>query len=537
MTRKLLILLACIGLLLCCTAVAAAEETELAEDISSETQFSGTAYNGYRFLVDKDTRTFYWSAKAASITLENPAGMGSVYILFDVEYGEYTLTDNATGNSVTCGSYGFAHEFIDLVAAFGYAPASVTLDFPNGSVILGEIYVFTPGRVPEFVQRWEPPLEGGVDILMLPAHGDDDQLYFAGLLPYYAGELDLRVQVVYLTSHRCYTNLRVHEMLNGLWATGVEAYPVFAYRLDFREDSLQGSYQVYANLGTSRDQMVGFMVEQLRRFKPLVAVGHDIYGEYGHGMHRVYADMLMAAVEVSNDPQAYPESAQTYGVWDVPKTYLHLLEENPIVVDYDVPLEQYDGLTAFQVTQKYGFPCHITQQMYVNFGIWLYGPNGEITKASQIEDYSPCEFGLYRSTVGADVRKNDFMENVTSYDEQARLEQERLEQERLEQERLEKERLERERLEQERLEQERLEQERLEKERLEREEQERLALEEEKLAQLEAELRQAQNRYYLTITGIAVLFVVGFSLARHAGKKWAEKKNNRLGGEKKLKKK
>jgi hypothetical protein len=102
---------------------------------------------------------------------------------------------------------------------------------------------------------------------------------------------------------------------------------------------------------------------------------------------------------------------------------------------------------------------------------WIYGTDGKLTKASQIKKYSPCQFGLYRSTVGADVLKNDFLENITTYAQQEKLEQERLEQERLEQERLEQERLEQERLEQERLEQERLEQERLERENKEKQQQ------------------------------------------------------------------
>ena len=143
------------------------------------------------------------------------------------------------------------------------------------------------------------------------------------------------------------------------------------------------------------------------------------------------------------EPNAFPESAEAYGTWDVPKTYLHLLEENPIVIDYDTPLERFDGLTAYQVSQKLGFPCHMSQQGYM-FTPWLNGYNGEFTKVTQIQTYNPAYFGLYRTTIGVDALKNDFMENIVCYAEQERLEQERLEQERLEQERLEQERIARE---------------------------------------------------------------------------------------------
>ena len=127
-------------------------------------------------------------------------------------------------------------------------------------------------------------------------------------------------------------------------------------------------------------------------------------------------------------------------------------------MDWDVPLERLGGMTAFEVSQKLGYPCHKSQQ-WTWFTRWINGKNSPITKASQIATYNPREYGLYRSLVGADVAKNDFLENIVTYAEQERIEQERLEQERLEQERLEQERLEQERLEQERLEQERLEQE------------------------------------------------------------------------------
>ena len=509
--RKTLILIASIILLFSLALNVSANEPVQATDISSETTFTGTGYKSFGFLTDKNDMVYRTSSGNTALTLENATGMGSLYLMFDKEYGEYSVIDNDSGEAITAGTYGFLHEFIDLEAGFGYVPTSITLDFSNGAVTISEVYVFTTGETPGFVQKWEPPLDGKADILMMPTHGDDDQLYFAGLLPYYAGELDCAVQVAYLTDHRCYTTLRIHEMINGLWATGVENYPVFAFRLDFRTpgDSLYDAYRPYANYGISKEDLVGFVVEQFRRFKPQVAVGHDINGEYGHGMHKVYAQSIMAAVEISNDPESYPESAQKYGVWDVPKTYLHLLEDNPIEINYDIPLDRFNGLTAFQVTQKYGFPCHVTQQQYRNFWTWLNGYNGEITKATEIKLYNPCKFGLYRSTIGEDVQKNDFLENIITYAEQERLEQERLEQERLEQERLEQERLEQERLEQERLEQERLEKERLEQERLE---QERLEKERQEQARLEQErlLAEAKKRKETIILCLGFACLAGF---------------------------
>jgi hypothetical protein len=227
-------------------------------------------------------------------------------------------------------------------------------------------------------------------------------------------------------------------MLKGLWAVGVRNYPVFGPFEDFLRETLNETYKEYAARGVSKTDIQEFVITQLRRFKPQVVVGHDINGEYYHGMHMVYTDSLRKVLDLSGDATQFTDSAEKYGVWDVPKTYLHLYDQNKIVMDYDTPLESWDGLTAFEVTQKYGFTCHKSQH-WTWFYRWIYGSGIEITKASQIKTYNPCLFGLYRSTVGEDVLKNDFMENIVSYGEQERLEQERLEQERLEQERLEAE--------------------------------------------------------------------------------------------------
>lgn len=444
--------------------VSAAPETQ---DITAATAFSGSGYSSFDFLKDQNIDSYKTSSGNATITLSNDQGIGSLYLMFDLEYGEYTIT--ADGKTFTAGKDEILHEYVDLIAAFGTAPTSVTLNFSSGSVRLSEIYAFSGQDVPDFVQKWSAPLEGGADLVLFATHGDDDQLYFAGLLPLYANAKDCRLQVVYLTDHRNTTNGRIHEMINGLWAVGVKAYPVFGRFADFRIDDLEETYRTYENsYGTSREELQGFVVEQIRRFKPQVAVGHDLNGEYGHGMHMVYADLLTKAIDLTGDADKFTDSAQKYGTWELPKLYLHLYEENPITIDYDQPMDIFGGLSAFQMTQKYGFPCHVSQQ-WTGFRTWLNGYGGEITKASQIEKYNPSKFGLFHTTVGADVKKNDFLENIITYAEQERLEQERLEQERLEQERLEQERLEQERLEQERLEQERQEQERLEQERRARE--------------------------------------------------------------------
>ena len=437
-------------LLLCLPLMANAEE---ARDISgTELVTESAGIPSVSALFDGDRVSGRKTGEGAFLTLRSPEGFGSAYLIFDREYGAFTVTDKDTGETQTVGEEGFLHTFLDLEALFGHAPQTLTLRFENGPAALLELTLFTPGKVPDWVQRWQSPVENGADLVLFSTHADDEQLFFAGVLPYYAGERGDRVQVVYMTNHRNITkdgHLRCHEALDGLWAVGVRNYPVFGGFADYYCKSLKDAVALYSYMGVEQEEMLGYVVEQLRRFRPLVAVGHDLNGEYGHGGHMLYADLLTQAVELATDPERFPESAQAYGIWDTPKVYLHLYEENQITMDWDKPLEHFGGMTAFEVTKNKGFPCHKSQTQ--DFAWYMSG----IDRAADIPKYSPCLYGLYRTTVGPDQAKNDFFENLTTYAEQARLEQQRLEQERLEEEkRLEQERLEQERQEQERQSQE-----------------------------------------------------------------------------------
>lgn len=130
-------------------------------------------------------------------------------------------------------------------------------------------------------------------------------------------------------------------------------------------------------------------------------MGHDVNGEYGHGVHMYNADTLMQALELSADPSYDPESAQEWGVWDVPKTYLHLWPENPIVMDWSQPLSAFGGKTAVEMA-RLGFAEHVSQQTF--FKVEDYGP------------YDCRKFGLYRSLVGLDAQGGDFFENLAAED-------------------------------------------------------------------------------------------------------------------------
>ena len=412
--RKLILGLLTVSILLSLHIPVFARNASQATEISSTSLIvDRSGFPSPKYLFNNKFWETQVTEDRAHLTLEYKDGIGSLYLSFMNAYGEYTIINNDSGDTYTAGKDLFIHEFIDLTACFGAAPSSVTISFENGPAQLHELDVFTEGTVPDSVQKWTHPEEGKVDLILFSSHSDDDQLFFAGLLPYYAVERDYQVLVIYLTDHYNTAPGRRHEVLTGLWAVGVKTYPIFGHYEDFGDaTTAEEAFRKFARYGHSQEEMTNFVVEQLRRFKPMVAVGHDLKGEYGHAQHRAYAKMLTDAVEISGDAACHPESADQYGIWDVPKTYIHLYKENPIVMDWDQPMKSFNGMTPYQVSKKLGFPAHVSQQK--GWG-WYY--DGKDT-AKQIKEYSPCEYGLYRTTVGPDTGKQDMFENLTSHAEQ-----------------------------------------------------------------------------------------------------------------------
>ena len=403
-----------------------------AETITSDCTLSLSDANGSgkwldsKKLLDDEYTTYTTLSKGDVLKVKSEKQIAGLYIVWNKIPGEWTLTVNE--KSFTAGRHGFLHEYLSVEELYGNTSNELTITLPK-DISVCDIYVFSQGELPSWVQVWEPPCEKA-DIMLLSTHSDDEQLFFAGLLPYYAGEVGAAVQVVYLTNHWDTQN-RPHEQINGLWTVGVKNYPVIGHFPDDADTLKQSGETVeqtlkrvlkgaYDSTGTwGEENLVKFQVEMIRRFKPQVIVAHDANGEYQHGAHIANTYTLQQALAPAADSSKYTESAALYGTWDVPKVYIHLWKENQIVMNWDIPLEKFGGKTAFEVS-KAGYKCHRSQQ-WTWFTKWLTGtPEGQkdtITKASEITTYSPCEFGLYRSIVGVDT-KADLVDNIVLYKDQ-----------------------------------------------------------------------------------------------------------------------
>lgn len=262
------------------------------------------------------------------------------------------------------------------------------------NVAIKEIFLFND-TLPKWVQTWELPHEKA-DILLFSTHSDDEHLFFAGLIPTMIAN-GKKIQIVYLTNHNDNPK-RLDEQLNGLWAVGVRNYPVLGIFPDAYSTSLDGATNNLNYQGYTLNDVINFEADIIKRFKPDIVVNHDEAGEYGHGQHILNTHSLKEALNtLSEEEKPY-------------KVYLHLYKENPIIMNYDIPLEYYNGMTAYEVS-KLGYAEHVSQH-YTWFTDWLLGKNNEYSLATQIKTYSPLEYGLYYSKVGYENKDGDMFYNI-----------------------------------------------------------------------------------------------------------------------------
>ena len=352
-----------------------------AEDITADVMIEG---------IDKGTvtdKSVFTSERinGSALTLESKVPMKGVYIKFSSSPKGGLLN----GETQICTEE-FLHTFVELSGAL-----SADLFFSEADIC--EMQIFSMGELPGDVQLWECAPDG-VDLMLISAHSDDDQLFFAGLLPLYTSKDDVRVAVAYFINHYDTKN-RTHELLDGLWHCGVRIYPEISPFPDGYSESAQEARNFLYSKGFSDSDFTNYHKYLLEKYKPQTVVLHDFHGEYGHGAHMLATESF---VEVLNSDFLPLPS----------KVYVHLYPENSISLDIDTPLEAFDGKTAFNISQE-AFGFH-TSQHWAWFYSWIYGKNNSITAAHQIRSYNPASYGLYYSSVGEDSG-NDILENIVLY--------------------------------------------------------------------------------------------------------------------------
>ena len=254
---------------------------------------------------------------------------------------------------------------------------------------VGRLALYSEGILPADVQTWLPPVEKA-DMMVVSTHQDDEVIFLGGTIPYSDVVCARPTITVYMAN--C-TRERRREALECLWEMGSRHYPEFVNLKDKRVDTISEGIELWGG----KDNILKEMVQRIRRYKPEVIVTQDLNGEYGHNQHKIVARAMKYAVEAAADASRYPDSYRQYGAWQVKKLYIHLYKENQIRMDWLTPQPACGGLTLLKVAQN-GMARHASQTKYYSV------KNGG--------QYDNALFGLQVSTVGEDVAKDDFFENI-----------------------------------------------------------------------------------------------------------------------------
>jgi LmbE family N-acetylglucosaminyl deacetylase len=236
-----------------------------------------------------------------------------------------------------------------------------------------------------------------VDIMLIAAHPDDEQLFLGAIIPTYVQQGRTAVTVIISNGYNAMRKnaavIRPQEARDGLWAVGERQEPVIGTFEDHRFHTMKNAMMCWPE-----DKVVPFLVEQIRKYTPAVIVSQDVNGEYGHIAHKLMVQYVRKAFELSGDSSYCPETAKQYGVWNPLKLFLHLYDKNKIVLDTGVPLSAFGGKTAFQMAQL-GFSYHKSQIKSNHYSV-------------SEKKYSIKEFGLAISKVGYSVTANNLFESI-----------------------------------------------------------------------------------------------------------------------------
>ena len=263
---------------------------------------------------------------------------------------------------------------------------------------IAELQLYGQGAKPKDVQDWQTISK--CDMMLLSAHPDDEILWFAGLLPTYAGERGLRVQLAVMAPTGGERKL---ELLHAIWHCGVKAYPEFIGLVDKNGKTVEGQYSAWKG----KNRVLGLVTEVIRKHQPEVIVTHGENGEYGHGAHRTACAAAKECVKIAAKPNRFPKSAEQYGVWQVKKLYLHEYKKNRIPCDWTIPLEAFGGKSGYEVASE-AFRWHRSQTRRH----WELDSDGTVHNNKGVLQHDNSLFGLYYTMVGQDSGTGDFMEHT-----------------------------------------------------------------------------------------------------------------------------
>ena len=366
---------------------------DIARDVTHECAFSMPyAASKTALLSDRNYETMLESNELTEPVLYITSGdtpLSALYVAFGRKPLAFDVQVKEAGAWRTAAHCDGAYHqaYVDFPPVSGELRLRFDTHGKSARAGISEIYCYSEGAVDESVVHiWQPTVEKA-DLLIAVAHPDDELLWLGGCIPYYAGERQLQVAVMYLT---CSHPFRTLELLDGLWHCGVRHYPLLAGFQDVQTTSVEDTYQKWG-----RANVNAYLINALRTLRPEVVVTHGFDGEYGHFHHVTCAYSVQRTAKMANEENKY----SALPLWQVKKVYHHGGDNPTTVMDWDQPLTAFQGKTGYDMACE-GFAKHISQNR-----TWY-------SVAKRHERWDSYVYTLTASTVGDDVLGGDLFENI-----------------------------------------------------------------------------------------------------------------------------
>lgn len=318
-------------------------ETEQPADMTSECGIvlSDAETDWTKLLSDGFVESCTPLTPQAVVQIDLPRAAAGLYLCWFCVPGEYKITVYDAKDAVI-RSETAENGLVNAYYALPREAARVAVSCKT-EALLSEITVFDAAYpLPDAVQRWKIGIEQ-TELLLITATPETAAKNHYALLAAMTAQQQTDVQLLVLD---CPTRARQQELLDAVWALGIDRYPCFA---GLRTTDQNDWATVCKDWG--REETAAFLVAAIRRCKPLVVVTDSENDELAGAAQRFAAQQVKAACRAAETVTRYAESAQAYGVFSVQKLYL--ADRNGSTrLEPDAALAVFSGQTLREIVAR-----------------------------------------------------------------------------------------------------------------------------------------------------------------------------------------
>ena len=331
------------------------------------------ADKGYR-LLDAYVESYLPLIKGESILINMPSAAQGLYLEWYEQSLGHTIEELDAEGGVTC-----THEAQPYVNAYYELDESTRAIriLASENCALSSLRLYGPDApLPDSVQRWQAPRERA-DMVFLAATPEAALEDLFAALTIYAVEHEMETALICMSAD---TRSAQNDLLDALWALGIQSYPYFGGFFTWNNASY-----LMVSAEWKAIEAYKYIESTLAALSPRVIVSHADDEKAENQAKRFTATKLLELLKAKN--RALLQSGLEK---------LYLCAEEGTALDMDAPLINLGGLTAREAVERLAFSHYETLHIR---------PLGVTARAT---------FALAYTSVGEDVQQCDLLENIDS---------------------------------------------------------------------------------------------------------------------------